>query len=403
MLFETINIYFDRGMDMRKLRVLHVIPWFIGYGIERFIVDLVSGLDKKRFEIGLVIVGVYDQSALKQELDNANIRIFHLDRPISPYVTTKKLAIDEYTKSWRILLTERKSIIAVSRVCREFKPDIVHTHFLGLIPAFLPAVFNRNIIRVHTVHADGNVETRNLGAVGRYALEKHKFLPVSISEFSSNSLKEALDIKEIKVIRNGINTQRFTPASLERNSGCVTIINVSRFSEEKRHALLMRAFEKVCRECDNVRLVLVGEGHLQKYIEEIAEVCGIADKVEFTGRRGDIQELLAMSDIYAMTSKKEAFGLSTVEAMACGLPVVAMNSGSAPELVKDGINGFLVGDAKPSKMAEAIIRLVKDRNLRRTMSGNSRDFAVKLDIRNMVESYENYYTDLYSRHLKEAL
>ena len=109
----------------------------------------------------------------------------------------------------------------------------------------------------------------------------------------------------------------------------------------KRIPDIIESFKEVLKEID-AKLLLVGDGPEKMDMEELVMELGLQDDVIFTGKRDDLPELLAISDVMFHLSEKEAFGLVLLEALACGVPSVATDVGGIPEVIEDGVNGFLV-------------------------------------------------------------
>ena len=151
----------------------------------------------------------------------------------------------------------------------------------------------------------------------------------------------------------------------------------------------------------NEQLLLAGDGHLQSAVEQQARDLGIADRVHFLGRREDVAELLASSDAFALASLWEGNPLSVMESMAAGLPSVVTSVGGVPELVEDGIHGFVVQPGDAQAMSEAMSRLVSDPAARRAMGEAAIQKANrKFGQKQMVEAYESLYGELLFRGMQ---
>ena len=148
----------------------------------------------------------------------------------------------------------------------------------------------------------------------------------------------------------------------------VVLIYVAELLKNKNQTYLLSVLKQLSETVNNVKLLLVGPDHSNGYYNKLAAKMGLADKVIFTGWRNDIGELLNTSDIYVASSIREGFGINLIEAMYCGLPVVAVNNRGHRAIIKNGENGFLVSLKEPSSMADAVLRILNDKSLREKLS-----------------------------------
>jgi glycosyltransferase involved in cell wall biosynthesis len=193
------------------------------------------------------------------------------------------------------------------------------------------------------------------------------------------------------VISLGAAAPRFAPASraelgLEPNA--IYVITVGRLVRRKNLASLISALHRLGR--DDVHLLVVGDGPEQGGLAEQARALGIDRRVHF---RGFVPEelkhqLLAASDIFALPSLHEAFGIVYLEAMHCGLPVIAARPGGHEDYITDGRTGFLVPKEDGEALRHALERLVAEPELRRTMGAYNREAAQRLSIGATAARYE---------------
>jgi glycosyltransferase involved in cell wall biosynthesis len=224
-------------------------------------------------------------------------------------------------------------------------------------------------------------------------------VPVSISEEVANTVRAVYgqDI-HTPVIYNGIPTTRFvsnaSQDSTKEEKGIV-LLHVGRFAPQKNHLLLVEAFALAVKEYPAMKLWLVGDGPLKPAVEKIIVEIGLERKVLFLGIRDDVPRLLAASDLFVLSSDYEGVPLSVLEAMAAGKPVVATTVGGVPELVEDGVTGFLVPPRDPKVLAQGILRLAKDADLRQRMGKAAQERALeRFDISRTAREYEALYLKL---------
>jgi glycosyltransferase involved in cell wall biosynthesis len=153
------------------------------------------------------------------------------------------------------------------------------------------------------------------------------------------------------------------------------IITVCRLYPAKGVDLLVEAMAAVVARHPTARLIIVGqetEPNYQATLQSSADRLGIGDRLTFTGRRDDVARLMAGADIFAMPSFEEPFGLVFTEAMALRLPVVALNSGGAPEIIEHESSGLLAEPDDVAAVSEHLLRLIKNPTLRRDMGDRGR-------------------------------
>ena len=168
-------------------------------------------------------------------------------------------------------------------------------------------------------------------------------------------------------------------------------IHISNFRPVKRVGDVIRVFAKVRESLDGV-LVLVGEGPLLREAKDLASRLGVEKHVRYLGKQLDMSGILGCSDVLLFPSESESFGLAPLEAMACGVPVVATRVGGIPEVVTHGLNGFLAEVGDVETMARHAIELGQSKDLRVRMGTEGRKAAEKsFHPDNIVPQYEALY------------
>ncbi|HET8653979.1 MAG TPA: N-acetyl-alpha-D-glucosaminyl L-malate synthase BshA [Longimicrobiaceae bacterium] len=178
------------------------------------------------------------------------------------------------------------------------------------------------------------------------------------------------------------------------NEGEKLVMHISNFRPVKRVADVVRIFRGISAALP-ARLVFVGDGPERHTAADEATHLGIADRVLFLGKQDNVAELLACADLFLLPSASESFGLSALEAMSAGVPVVASASGGLPEVVESGITGFLAPVGQVDEMADAAIEVLGDPALWDRMSAAARERAVeRFSIARVVPEYEDYYHEV---------
>ena len=200
------------------------------------------------------------------------------------------------------------------------------------------------------------------------------------------------DKNKLTKIAPGIDTEHFRPLDgreLREKYGIAdraTIVSVGRLVHRKGQDRLVEAMPLVLKEIPEAHLVFIGEGPHRKRLDELVKKFKLENHVTFIGRiqYSDLPRHFSLGDIFAMPSRSRLFGLEVeglgivyLEASACGLPVVGGNSGGAPDAVKEGITGFVVDGNKLPEIADRIITLLKDDELRNQMGNAGRSWAME--------------------------
>ena len=377
---------------MKKIKVVQIVPMLGPGGAERVAVDLVSGLDRQRFEVALISIWRRIGCELEQTLDNCKVRVEYLG------------------KGWGF---DGRTYHRLHRVLREYRPDIVHTHLQVLRYALPSLLLLKHMSSLHTVHnlAEREIEPR-ARCIQRYALN-HGVVPVAVSEEVAHSLKQLYGVQRCRVIPNGIPTQHYSRPQITRSewrakegfrADQVLFVCVARFAAQKNHALLLKAFAQGPASDPNAHLVLVGEGDLREQLEGQAKELGLSGKVHFLGLRSDIADLLNAMDVFVLSSDWEGNPLSVMEAMASGLPVVSTAVGGVPDLLANGKEGFLERPEDAKGLAKSMDFLLSSPETRKSMgAAAARRAKENFDVSRMVHAYEHLYENLVDHsHLIKA-
>ena len=211
----------------------------------------------------------------------------------------------------------------------------------------------------------------------------------------------------IEVIHNFVDVERFAPIANKQTHLCAgrsgpTAVHVSNFRAVKRVPWLVRAFAAATKK-RAANLVLVGDGPDQSACRDIARELGIAERVVFLGERDALPELLAPADVFVLASSSESFGLSALEAMSCGIPVVSTDVGGVREVVEHGVTGLLCAVADLDGFATNLAALLFGAADARAMGVAARNVAVeKFRREKIVRSYEAVYRRVLERNFARA-
>ena len=223
----------------------------------------------------------------------------------------------------------------------------------------------RSVIHAHVAYGEW------MSPLLKWAL-RHADALVGVSAFVAETLvASGHDPNRVHVVLNGIDVTRWTPragrdvarARLDVGPEAPVVLTICRLFPEKGPAALIEAMAVVTQHHPDARLLIVGQEMVPGYADvlvQLAEQLDLAANVDLLGRRSDVEALLAACDIFAMPSLAEPFGLVFVEAMAMQVPVVALDSGGAPEVIVDDVTGLLSEPGDQVGLAKHLLELMAD-------------------------------------------
>ena len=202
--------------------------------------------------------------------------------------------------------------------------------------------------------------------------------------------------KEIRVIYNFVDTRRFHKKPIDAFRKAIApngeriLMHASNFRKVKRVQDVVRIFEIVRRKMP-AKLMFVGDGPERSGAESLCRELGLCDDIRFVGKQEQMEEILAIADLFLLTSEYESFGLAALEAMAAGVPVISTNAGGLPEIAIQGETGYLndVGDIYG--MSDNAIRILEDEAVLKQFKANAAAHAKNFDIHRIVPQYEALY------------
>ena len=318
----------------------------------------------------------------------------------------------------------------IKRVLDDFKPDIIHDQTPGpLALAVFRYAKRRKIPIVSTDHAypDNLTQQVKLPELAKKpinaAMNAYFVSFLRRSEYATMPTEQAIaDLipknrrffkVPVEALSNGINLSRFTKGranaeiyekyNIPKNAPIV--LYVGRVDPEKSLDVLMCAFAKVIQDIPEAHIVIVGDGTARDKLEEIAIKNGFADHAHFTGRviGDDLPQLYRTGTVFAITSKTETQSIVLMEAMASGLPAVAVKAGAVPELVKHGKNGYIYEPDDENSIARGILRILSDKDLHEKMSNEAIKRIEKHDISHTLTRMEEIYHTVLDNHTEDEI
>jgi N-acetyl-alpha-D-glucosaminyl L-malate synthase BshA len=283
--------------------------------------------------------------------------------------------------------------------------DLLHVHYA--IPHASAAYMAKQILAKEGIHIPviTTLHGTDITLVGR----DKTYAPVvtfsinesdAITAVSENLREETYRYftitKEIEVIRNFVDVSRFSRKPIDAFRKAIApqgeklLLHASNFRKIKRVTDVVRIFANVIKEIP-AKLLFVGDGPERSTAEDLSRELGVCNDILFVGKQEQMEDILAIADIFLLTSEYESFGLAALEAMAAGVPVISTNAGGIAEINIDQQTGFLspVGDV--AAMSEHTIRLLKDEKLLSAFRKRAYEQALRFDIHNVIPEYETLY------------
>lgn len=344
-----------------RLLVAHVVYRFDVGGLENGVVNLVNRLPAQRFRHA--IVALTQITDFRRRIARDDVQYIALAKPPG-----------HVARQWP----------ALYRLFKALRPDIVHTRNLAPLEA-MPAAWAAGVpVRVHGEHG---WDVADLDGSNRsHRLARRLYRPfvtryVALSQHIERYLRDSIGVRAgaIAQIYNGVDTQRFAGLAGGRgrraaiagspfnDSGLWVAGTVGRLATVKNHADAIRGLAVAVRSSltarERLRLVVVGDGELRVPLQQLAAAEGVADRVWFAGSRNDVADVLRGLDVFVLPSLMEGISNTLLEAMACGLPVVATRVGGNVELVDEQASGTLVPEGDPQALAAALLRYLDDHSL----------------------------------------
>ncbi len=283
-------------------------------------------------------------------------------------------------------------ILKLGWLFRRWRPDVVHTHDQRALFYAGPAAWLTRVpMVVHTRHGrDIHATPRQTVTARHLSRLVDRFVCVS-EEVAALSGEQGVAGWRLRTILNGIDLSRFHFGGPDAAGPVVT---VARLSPEKDVANLVRATALAAKQAPELRVEVAGGGPCLDDLKRLAASLDVGDRITFLGDVRDIPAVLAQARMFVLPSRSEGIPLTVLEAMACGVPVIATRVGGLPEVVVEGKTGHLVPPADPAALAEAILTVWRDPGGGQAMGRTGRQRAEdRFNVRRMVADYETLYLE----------
>ncbi|MFZ5998714.1 MAG: glycosyltransferase [Nitrospirota bacterium] len=368
---------------MGKIRVLHLVKQYKGnYPLRN---AMILGLDPKRFEAkACYLSGTPDG---KNELDRYGKAIY--------------LGIDNPARS------KMHTLRSLVKVIKTERPVVLHCHrHKATVFGVIASMIAGDIKVVSHVHGLGRTRSYKRRFFNFFILKRIEKV-IAISESVRQDIigtNWRLDGEKIAVVMNGIDLKKIDGTTTSKKNARMLLNvpenalvygTVGRLITTKGQRYLLDAFAKVSITIPHARLVIIGEGPLERELKDKAQMLGISQSVLFLGYRNDVFDLLKALDIFVFPSLAEGLGLALLEAMAARLPIIASRVGGIPEVLDDGKYGVLVAPRDASELADSMITAGLLNEAQRKLAGDAarerveNTFTVEAMCKELVYAYES--------------
>jgi N-acetyl-alpha-D-glucosaminyl L-malate synthase BshA len=283
--------------------------------------------------------------------------------------------------------------------------DLLHVHYA--IPHASAAYMAKQILAKEGIHIPviTTLHGTDITLVGRdktyapvvtFSINESDAITAVSQNLREETYKYFAITKEIEVIRNFVDVNRFSRKGIDAfrkaiaPNGEKLLLHASNFRKIKRVTDVVRIFANVKKEVP-AKLLFVGDGPERSTAEDLSRELGVCNDILFVGKQEQMEDILAIADIFLLTSEYESFGLAALEAMAAGVPVISTDAGGLAEINIHEQTGFLspVGDV--ATMSNYALRLLKDEKLLSTFRERAHQQALQFDINTVIPTYEALY------------
>jgi glycosyltransferase involved in cell wall biosynthesis len=371
---------------MGQKRILHVIEYFNIAGAEIVVKNLILTLPQSKWHTEVCVLN--DHGVLGRELQALGYNIHSLN--------------------WRKdKLTDIQLAQKLRSIIRSNHIDLVHAHNLTPWYFTVLATVSTRLKRCVTLHGFIRGEGSSKKKILYSLLSQLTSRIIIVSEEIENQLCHIpfLNMKKVEVVLNGIDI-KIPGQGFERNQKRESlgfskhdfvIGTVGRIYPEKNIGMQIELIHSLLPQIPNIKLAVVGNKYAYvKSLEDLMKQLKIQDRVLFLGLRRDIPELLRTFDIFLMSSFSEGTSLALLEAMACGLPVIASDVGGNGSIISHGENGFLFDVTSLEALRHYVLELYNDAEKRLRLGNRAKILGERYSIQSMVDRYHDLYLSIFN-------
>lgn len=286
--------------------------------------------------------------------------------------------------------------------------DLLHVHYAiphaaaAYMAKQILAKKNKKIPVITTLHGTDITlvgRDKTYSPVVTFSMEESDILTAVSNNLKEETYRNFSINKDIEVIHNFVDVKRFNKKPVDAFRKLISpkgekiIVHASNFRKVKRVEDVVSAFLLIQKEIP-CKLLLIGDGPERPAIESMTRDCPSYEAIKFLGKQEQMEDILPIADLFLLTSEYESFGLAALEAMAAEVPVISTNAGGLPEIIIDGVCGYMspVGDVED--MSRNALKILKDEKTLQQFKANALLQAKKFDIQHIVPLYEQLYSSV---------
>lgn len=371
------------------LKILHIIPNLRKGGAERLVLDICNELGKKQ-DIIVKLITFSDQNEYK-----------HLSLNLDWEVVPSSVKLSIFGKNNYAVKNLQKCI-------EEFKPDIIHSHLFEAEIVSRSCLYPKakwfshchdNMKQFRTLSFKDLLDKRKLTEFydKNYLLKRYKINGgnhfIAISNDTKNYFARTASNFPVSLLHNAIDYKRFFKEKTFDNHSerCLSLINVGSLSANKNQTFLLDVAEILQLKDISFEMHFLGDGNISASLKEKTKAKNLEKNVYFHGNVTEVENYLWKSDICVHAAKSEALGLTLIEAMAAGLPVITLDGKGNRDLIEQGKNGYMIFEQNALVFAEKIIELWNNKEKYKEMAEFAKDFAMSFDIKQYGDILMNLY------------
>jgi len=281
---------------------------------------------------------------------------------------------------------------AIIRTIRKIDPDLVHAQSLS---SGMPALLSKKLLKIpYVVWGQGSDVYFPKGylLLNPKTIIKNADAAIALTENMKRAMQEFCH-RDIFVVPNGISiADRGDGTNIAAAHG-KSILYVGRLEPVKGVRYLISAMTRVHEAIPDARLVIIGDGTERAMLEALSAKLGLHTCVQFGGEvpHGEVLSFMEQADVFVLPSLSEGFPMVIVEALSCGLPVVASRVGGVPEILTNETNGYLVEAKDEGALAESILVLLQDEHMRKKISDANKELVKKYSWENVIIRLEKIF------------
>ncbi|MBU2544905.1 glycosyltransferase [Patescibacteria group bacterium] len=360
-------------MERKMVKVAFLINSMAGGGSERVVSILLKNLSRENKQFFLILL----EDKICYDIPK-DVKIIKLNSKFLGFLKLKKI-IKENNIDTVISFLERSNYTNI--LAKKFGAN--HKVYIGERCNTLEYYSDKSFKSLSSLFLIRKLYKKaDLIIVNSYGIKDMLVKGFKLNEKKIKTIYNPIDIEEIsKLSKNPLdNKEIFTHP---------VIISVGRLIKEKGHKHLINAFKQVQEVIQETRLVILGEGELDKDLKELVKELKLEDKVHFFGFQRNPFNFLARSKIFVLSSLTEGFPNSLIEAMACNVPVISTNCPSGPsEIIQDQESGILIPVNDEKILAKSILKILKNQSLADKLSVNGRRKVEDFSVKNIIDQYE---------------